>query len=107
MGGALQKWETPVETKGKYDDCLPYSDIFLGDVDPVSGDFFDERGCGYAASTYRPATRLMVYNQTFGVNVPRDYLQHLEFSYGTGWKSPPKNPTHHGVEYCPHSGFMR
>ncbi|KAL7533837.1 hypothetical protein ACHAXR_005480 [Thalassiosira sp. AJA248-18] len=111
MGGALLKWETKkfdkvLAEKGQYVDHFPYADFFYGDVDPVSGKFIDERGCGYDLSSYRPAARLMVYKQKFPVSVPKDYNLVLDAGFGSNWRTPDSgNP--HGHTECDAKKFMR
>ena len=111
MNGALLKWETKefdaiLEKTGKYHEHHPYADFFYGDVDPVSGLFIDEVGCGYEVSSYRPATRLPVYKQNFSVSVPKDYEMVLVSLYGSNWRIPGKKKAH-GYSKCGEAPYLQ
>lgn len=103
MGGKLNRWKsTSMSVPGRktYIDIFPYSDFFIGDVDPSSGRLIDERGCGFDVPVFRPAKRISVYNNTFQVSVPNDFISVLEKEYGPNWKTPDKGSKMHGNTKC-------
>lgn len=111
MGGALARWKTTkldgsIARKGNYGNFLPYADLFIGDVDPSSGMFIDERACGFESTAIHPAKRIPVYNGTFHVNVPNDYVAVLEGIFGPEWRTP-SGGTPHGNTRCEHKLFWR
>jgi hypothetical protein len=103
MGGKLNRWKsTSMSLPGRktYIDIFPYSDFFIGDVDPSSGRLIDERGCGFDVPVFRPAKRISVYNNTFQVSVPNDFIFVLETEYGPNWKIPDNRRKKHGFTKC-------
>jgi hypothetical protein len=111
MGGQLARWRTKrydkfVAKRGNYIDAFPYSDFFIGDLEPKSGQFIDERGCGYDVPVFRPMNRISVYNNTFQVNVPNDFLAVLEHEYGKNWRTPDRGRGH-GNTKCGLTKFFR
>jgi len=111
MGGALARWKTHkydelMWTHGEYVDHFPYADFFYGEVDPISGQFVDERACAYNISSYFPATRLEVYKDEFSVSVPKDYMLVLDTVFGDNWKVPDSSAAH-GHTKCHAKGKFR
>lgn len=87
-----------------YGNFLPYSDFFIGDMNPSTGMFIDERACQFEGGAFRPARRMWVYNYTFQVNVPNDFNYVLEQMYGPDWRTPDKSSSPHGNTACAGKG---
>ena len=76
-------------------------------MDPTSGQFVDEQGCGFGVSSYRPATRLEVYKGKFNVSVPIDYNLFLGTIFGESWKMPINEGPHGKIVPCAAQSHLR
>jgi hypothetical protein len=95
--GKLARWRS--KKSGYYPLILPYSDLFVADVDET-GMLWDELGCFHPVDDIRPARRQSAYNGTLHVWVPNNGAAVIERVYGRNWRKPDAKKSEHGNTNC-------